>query len=118
MTVWGSLTENQERGGGHIYPIWSPFVLPVLPSRSALSDLGLIADLFEKMPRNWSSFCLKSPLLAQKIQKSLIFNVLAFHKNQKHRENRKTLPREHLIGCQGVKMFLLKEYLKKKFFIN
>ena len=27
----------------------------------------------------------------------------------KHRENRKTLPREHLLGCQGVKMFLLKD---------
>jgi hypothetical protein len=41
----------------------------VLPSRSALSDLGLIADLFEKMPLNWSSFCLKSPLFGQKIPK-------------------------------------------------
>ena len=30
----------------------------------------------------------------------------------KHRENRKTLPREHLIGCQGVKMFLLKDPFK------
>ena len=27
----------------------------------------------------------------------------------KLRENCKTLPREHLIGCQGVKMFLLKD---------
>ena len=27
----------------------------------------------------------------------------------KHCENRKTLPREHLIGCQGVKLFLLKD---------
>ena len=27
---------------------------------------------------------------------------------KKHRKNRKTLPREHLIGRQGVKMFLLK----------
>ena len=26
----------------------------------------------------------------------------------KHRENRKKLPWEHLIGCQGVKLFLLK----------
>ena len=31
----------------------------------------------------------------------------------KHRENRKTLPREHLFGCQGVKMFLIKNPLKK-----
>ena len=31
---------------------------------------------------------------------------------EKHRENRKTLPREHLIGCQGVKMFLLKDPFK------
>ena len=36
-------------------------MVAVLPSRSALSDLGLIADLFEKMLLNWSSFCLKSP---------------------------------------------------------
>ena len=27
----------------------------------------------------------------------------------KHRKNRKTLPREHLIGCQGLKIFLLKD---------
>ena len=31
---------------------------------------------------------------------------------RKHRENRKTLPREHLISCQGVKMFLLKDPFK------
>ena len=38
---------------------------------------------------------------------------------QKHRKNCKTVPREHLIGCQGVNMFLLKDPLKKKiFFIN
>ena len=30
---------------------------------------------------------------------------------KKHRENRKTLPREHFIGCQCVKMFLLKDPL-------
>ena len=34
--------------------------LRTLPSRSALSDLGLIADFFEKNLLNWSSFCLKS----------------------------------------------------------
>ena len=36
---------------------------------------------------------------------------------KKHRKNRKTLPREQLFGCQGVKMFLLKDPFKK-FFIN
>ena len=30
----------------------------------------------------------------------------------KHCENCKKLPREHLIGCQGVKMFLLKRHFK------
>ena len=55
----------------------------VLPSRSALSDLGLIADLFEKMFLNWSSFCLQSPLFGHKSRKSLIFPVLASHKNKK-----------------------------------
>ena len=50
----------------------------VLPSRSALSDLGLIADLFEKMLLNWSSFCLKSLLFGFKSPKSLIFTFLAF----------------------------------------
>ena len=49
--------------------------LPVLPSRSALPDLGLIADLFEKMPLNWSSFCLKSLLFGLKSPKSLIFTA-------------------------------------------
>ena len=29
----------------------------------------------------------------------------------KHCENRKTMPREHRIGCQGLKMFLLKDPL-------
>ena len=32
--------------------------------------------------------------------------------NLKHCKNRKTLPREHLIGCQGVEMFLLKAPFK------
>ena len=50
----------------------------VLPSRSALSDLCLIADLFEKMPLNWSSLCLKSPLFGLKSLISLIFTILAF----------------------------------------
>ena len=45
----------------------------VPPSRSALSDLGLIGDLFEKMLLNWSSFCLKSPLFGPKSSKSLDF---------------------------------------------
>ena len=27
---------------------------------------------------------------------------------KKHRENCKTLPGEHLVGCQGVKLFILK----------
>ena len=35
-----------------------------------------------------------------------------------HRENPKTLPREHLIGCQEFKMFLLKDPFKVFFFIN
>ena len=45
----------------------------VLISRSALSDPGLIADLFKKMLLNWSSFCLKSPLFGLNSPKSLIF---------------------------------------------
>ena len=45
----------------------------MLPSRSALSDLGLIAYLFEKILLNWSSFWLKSPHFGLKIPKSLIF---------------------------------------------
>ena len=32
---------------------------------------------------------------------------------KKHSKNFKTLRREHLIGCLGVKMFLLKDPLKK-----
>ena len=34
------------------------------------------------------------------------------HLCHKHCENRKTLPREHHISCQGVKMFLLKDPFK------
>jgi hypothetical protein len=47
----------------------------VLPSWSALSDLGLRADLFQKMRLNWSSFCVKIPLYGQKSPKSQIFTV-------------------------------------------
>ena len=34
-------------------------------------------------------------------------------KRKKHCQNCKTLPREQLIGCQGVNMFLLKDQFKK-----
>ena len=44
--------------------------LALLPSRSTLSDLGLIVDLFEKMLLNWSSFCLKSDFCPKKSEKS------------------------------------------------
>ena len=43
----------------------------VLPSRSALSDIGLIVDLCEKTLLNWSSFCQKSTLFGQKGPTSL-----------------------------------------------
>jgi hypothetical protein len=55
----------------------------VLPKRSALSDLGLIADLLKKMLPNWSSFCLKSLLFDQKCPRSQIFYLSAFQKTQK-----------------------------------
>ena len=42
---------------------------PVLPSKSDLSDLGLILDLVEKILLNWSSFCLKICFFAQKVQR-------------------------------------------------
>ena len=32
--------------------------------------------------------------------------------DEKHRENREKLPREHLIGCQGVKILLVKDPFK------
>ena len=61
------------------------YIAPVLPSRSALSDLGLMADLFEKMPLKWSSFCLKSPLFVLKSPKSMIFTVLSLtHKAENY----------------------------------
>ena len=37
---------------------------------------------------------------------------------QKHCENCKTLPREHLIGCHGVKMFLIKDPFKFSFLLK
>ena len=52
----------------------------VLPSSSALSDLGLMGTLFEKMLLNWSSFCLKSLLFGQKVIFSL-FSVSHKAKN-------------------------------------
>ena len=58
-------------------------VRPVLPSRSALSDLGLISDLFENMLPNWSSFCLKSPLFSLENPRSLTFTVSAFDTKRK-----------------------------------
>ena len=59
----------------------------VVPSRSALSDLGLIADLFENMLLNWSSFGLKSPFFGTDSPKSLIFTFSAFNMKQKKGEN-------------------------------
>ena len=55
----------------------------MLPSRSALSDLGLIGDLLEKMLLNWSSFCLQSPLLGPASPKSLTCNFSALHITKK-----------------------------------
>ena len=54
----------------------------LLPSRSALSDLGLIADLFEKMLLNWSSFCLKSLLFWPKKSDFQFFSLI--HKAKKY----------------------------------
>ena len=60
------------------------------------------------------SVCLSVPHFA-------IFDVLllpftkvrgSIDRFQKAFKNHKTLPREHLIGCQGVKMFLLKNPFK------
>ena len=47
----------------------------VLPSRSALQDLGLVL--------NWSSFCLKNLLFVLKSPKSQIFTCSAFHMKPK-----------------------------------
>ena len=70
----------------------------VLPSRSPLSEFGLIADLFEKMLLNWSSFYLKSLLFGLKSPKSLIFTVFSLtHKAKNY-----------------LKISLIPEYLKKK----
>ena len=61
--------------------------VPVLPSRSALSDLGLIADLFKKNAPKLVLFLPEKSAFWPKNPKSLIFYVLAFHKNQKILEN-------------------------------
>ena len=37
---------------------------------------------------------------------------------EKHPKNCKRLPRENIISCQGVKMFLLKDPFKVVFFLN
>ena len=42
----------------------------------------------------------------------------AGNRRRKHCENRNMLPREHLIGCQGVKMFLLKDHFIGFFFFS
>ena len=55
-------------------------VVPVLPSRFALSDLGLMADLIGKMLLNWSSLCMKSLFLGKKVQKVLIFQPFTWRK--------------------------------------
>ena len=44
--------------------------------------------------------------------------LVARKQSWKHRENHKMLPREHLIGCPGVKMFLLKDPFKVFFIHN
>ena len=94
-TSWGEASDNSTQyikisnlpWAHYHWPTWPIYCLDwyaVLPSRSALSDLGLIADLFQKMLPNWSSFCLKSPFFGQKSPKSLIFTLSAFHIPQKN----------------------------------
>ena len=56
----------------------------MLPSRSALSDLGLIADLFQKMLLNWSSFDLKSLLFGQKRSQKSDFHFVSLLHNAKN----------------------------------
>ena len=41
------------------------------------------------------------------LKKKLIIWIIWTTTDNKHRENRKMLPFEHLIGCQSVKLFLL-----------
>ena len=56
----------------------------MLPSTSALSDLGLIADHFEKMVLNWSSFCLKKSAFWHKNSKESDFHSFSLpHKSKK-----------------------------------
>ena len=60
-------------------------------------------------------------ILPVKVQLSTVWSWVQFllgYMYKKHRENREKLPREHLIGCQGVKMFLLKDHFKVSFVIS
>ena len=46
--------------------------------------------------------------LAHLLDKVADYYSAAGEQCNKHRQNREKLPREHLIGCGGVKLFLLK----------
>ena len=73
---WGHTTQlGQDLDSKVSLLMYNMLLYPVLPSRSSLSDLGLLSDLFENMLLNWSSFCLKSPLFGLKNPKSLFSPV-------------------------------------------
>ena len=64
--------------------VTSSMGVTVLPSRSALSDLGLIADLFEKNLLNWSFLPKKSVFRLKKPKKSDFHSSSLLHKAKKN----------------------------------
>ena len=73
--------------------------------------------LLQNLTYKFSGFLVAITLektISPKFDMAQIFNISYLRRDsiKKHCENREKLLREHVIGCQGVKMFLVKDHFK------
>ena len=87
---------------------------PVYPQHKALTGYEIIGNALKaRIAVNVRAIGIvaNTLMVAQPGSLEILWTVkqLANTQSNQHRKNCKTLPREHLIVCQGVKMFLLKD---------
>ena len=86
----------------------APATPGLLKVYALLSEPGLLATVYRARTDTPSLNC----FLVSSTDPSQCPQLWKMRKRLKHSENRKTLPREHLIHCRGVKLFLLKDSFK------
>ena len=103
-------------GGSASDPILSAFSCPatVVDTYQAIAGLrqfartttAIITYYYHYVSAHQLWYCTQAKVYWKKLCPDIRYHWEFF---QKHWENLKTLPTRHLIGCQGVKMFLLKD---------